>query len=188
MKLNYFSMIPVVPNFVPPANVAVVRYGNPQIVGGVTQTTTTTTTNGVNASVNVGGVGVSVNISEPNTSITYTETTTTTTNGVQQQNTAGCTNARAMAQSNFNSALNSVKNQGFDETRLKSAKQIVSANCLSAAQVAQMCGTFAFEQSKLDFAKFAYTYCIDPGNYFKVNDVFEFSSSVDELSEYVSGR
>lgn len=196
MKLNYFSMIPVAPDFIPPANVNVIRFGAPRpvqpvVVGGVTQTTTTTTTtNGVNAAVNVGGVGVSININEPNMAVTHQQTTTTTTTsgGFEEPVQQGCLGARAMAPNNFNSALNSVKNQNFDDTRLRTAKQIASANCLSASQIAQMCQAFAFEQAKLDFAKFAFPYCTEPNNYFRVNDVFEFSSSVDELSQYVSGQ
>lgn len=195
MKLNYFSMIPVAPDFIPPSNVKVIRYGTPAppppVTGGVTQTTTTTTTtNGVNAGINMGGVGVSININDPGMSVTHSQTTTTTTTsgGTYVEPVAeGCVNGRAMAQNNFNGALNSVKNQNFDDTRLKTAKQIVSANCLTAAQIAQMCKVFGFEQSKLDFAKFAFPYCTDPNNYYKVNDVFEFSTSVDELSDYVSG-
>jgi hypothetical protein len=47
---------------------------------------------------------------------------------------------------------------------------------------------FTFEDNKLELAKFAYDYCIDRENYYRVNDVFTFSSSKDELSRFLQGR
>jgi hypothetical protein len=200
VTLNYFSMAPVVQNYRAPSNVTVVRYGGAPVQQGtvVTQTTTTTTgtNNTVGANVNVGGINVGVNVTDPTLNTTVTHTTTTTqTNTNTNTNTrptepavVGCRNAYAMSSSDFSSALGSVKGQGFDETRLKSAKQIAGSNCLNAGQIKQLCEVFGFEATKLDFAKFAYEHCTEPNNYFKVNDVFGFSSSVDELNEYISGK
>ena len=39
---------------------------------------------------------------------------------------------------------------------------------------------------KLDLAKFAYGYTYDIGNYFKVSQALDFSSSVEELNDYIS--
>lgn len=44
------------------------------------------------------------------------------------------------------------------------------------------------ESDKLEYAKFAYNYCIDKNNYWEINDVFNFSSSVDKLNEYISTK
>ena len=84
--------------------------------------------------------------------------------------------------------LATVKKQGFDETRLKTAKQIASSNCLNTNQIIQICQTFGFEETKLDFAQFAYDYCVEPKNYFKLNNIFGFSSSVDTLTDYVQSK
>ena len=75
-----------------------------------------------------------------------------------------------------------------DLTRLKTAKQIAGSNCLSTGQIVEICKVFGFEETKLDFAKFAYDHCTEKQNYFKVNNVFGFSSSVDDLTNYISGR
>ena len=154
MKLNYFSAIPVQPNFIPASNVHVIHYGQPNQVViqqqqtiGTTHTTTIHEGIGVGANVNVDGVGigVNVNISDPiGTSVTQTTTTTTiNSDGTDAQNqqqvsNRGCTRRNAISQSNFSNALASVKNQGFDETRLKVAKQIASANCLNVNQIIQI--------------------------------------------------
>lgn len=197
-----FSAVPVRQGFVAPSNVYVVHSGAPATTTvvttpatTVTQTTTTQTTGGaVGANVNVGGVNMNVTVTDPllNTNVTTTHTTTTTTTNShvvnEQAVPVGCVGAYPMGGGDFSSALSTVKNQGFDETRLKTAKQIASGNCLSAGQIAEICKVFGFEETKLDFAKFAYDHCTEPKNYFKINNVFGFSSSVDDLTDYISKK
>lgn len=199
MKMNYFSSIPVQPNFVPASNVHVVHYGQPRPVGGVNQTTTTTTTQvggtNVGVGVNVGGInmGISINDNMGGDVVTQTQTTTTThSNSNHDQHydepVRGCGGHSCMTPGNFNAALATIKKQSFEDTRLKTAKQVISANCLNVDQIIQIANTFSFEDNKLEFAKYAYDYCIEPRNYFKLNGIFTFSSNVDELSDYVQSR
>lgn len=213
MKLNYFSSIPVQPDFIPPSNVYVVRYGQPAAppmnphgvgAGGVSQTTTTTTTTtsgGVmGAQVNVGGINMGVTIVDPDAGITSTRTTqttttttttgggTTTTGNPATPTVRGCASAFAMSSTNFNNALSTVRNQSFDESKLKTAKQIAGANCLSVSQISQLAKLISFEDSRLEFAKFAYDRCTEPANYFNLNNIFSFSSNVDDLTEYIQSR
>jgi len=98
----------------------------------------------------------------------------------------GCQNL--ISATEYNQMLNNVKSQSFDDTQLKVAKQIITGRCLTVQQVKGLAETFNFEQSRLDFAKFAYAYTHDKGNYFQVNEVFDFDSSVEELSDYTAGR
>ena len=205
LKMNYFSSIPVRPDFIPPSNVHVIHYGQPQQVivqqtGGVSQTTTTTTTqNGgtnIGVGVNIGGInmGVSINDNMGNGSVTQTTTTTSSSNthsgnhGNNVQPIRGCGGNSCMTAGNFNAALATIKKQSFEDTRLKTAKQVITANCLNVNQIIQIANLFNFEDNKLDFAKYAYDYCIEPRNYFKLNGIFNFSSNVDELSDYVQSR
>ena len=196
LKLNFFSEIPVDRRYVAPKNIHVVHYGNPEPVRTISQTTTTTTvgnTGGVGMGVNVGGVSMNVSINEPRG--VYTETTTTTIDHSNQNsgnqnlgNSRGCNNKNPMNSSDFNSALASVNKQNFDETKLKVAKQIVQANCLDVNQIKQIATTINFEETKLEFVKFAYDYCTEKKNYFRLNDIFSFSENVDELTEYVQNK
>jgi hypothetical protein len=201
MKMNYFSAIPVVPDFIPPSNVHVIHYGQPiapPVRGGVSQTTTTTTQVGgtnVGVGVNIGGVnmGISINDGIGNGVVTQTTTTTTTnhSNNIDvhhDEPIRGCGGSSCMTPGNFNAALATIKNQSFEDTRLKTAKQVITANCLNVDQIIQIANTFSFEDNKLDFAKYAYDFCIEPRNYFKLNGIFSFSSNVDELSDYVQSR
>lgn len=212
MKLNFFAVIPVDQAYIAPSNVYVRHWGRPetqqvvvvQPAGTVTQTTTTTTTAGTGMSAGVGvningvGVGMTVNVQDgmPVSNTTVSQTTTTTTTGGSnvivaepaQQGGSGCSRNRPMAGDNFTNALATIKKISFDDTRLSTAKQISKSNCLSTAQIVQICEIFSFEETKLDFAKFAYDRCTDTKNYFNVNNIFTFSSNVESLSTYVSSK
>lgn len=215
MKMNYFSSMPVVQGYLPPSNVHVIHYGQPREViivkeqqqipvrGEVTQTTTTTTqTGGVNVGVgiNVGGInmGVSINDSMGGEVVTQTTTTTSSSNTGNNNNNnnnnhydstpIGCNGNSCMTSGNFNAALSTIKKQNFEDTKLKTAKQVITSNCLNVDQIILIANLFNFEDNKLDFAKFAYDYCIEQKNYFKLNGIFNFSSNADELSDYVQSK
>ncbi len=85
----------------------------------------------------------------------------------------------------FASALQTVKNKSFDDDKLTIAKQIALSNCLLTEQVKKLALQFSFEDNKLEFAKFAYIHTYDPENYFKLNDIFNFSSNIEELNDYI---
>ena len=82
----------------------------------------------------------------------------------------------------------SISSKGFDETKLSTAKQAVKANCMSVAQIKEVMSLFGFEETKLDFAKYAYEFCTDKNNYYMVGDAFSFSSSTDELNEFIESK
>lgn len=183
----------IVYNQVPPNDGIVIR-------GGITTTTTTTTTttggtNVVGATVDVGGVGMNVVITDNTggmttgtTTTTYSTTTTTTTTGgtTGQVITEGC--VYPMTSGDFNSAKGSISSKSFEDSKLTTAKQIVDANCLTSQQVKEIMGLFSFEESKLDFAKYAYNKVTDPNNYYKINDAFTFESSISELDSYIKSN
>ena len=198
----------------PAEGTSVIVYQAAPVDGSVTQTTSTTTTtsgspDGVNINMNVGmgGMGGGVNINTSGMDIGSTTTTTTTrttttsttsTNGDVYEQPApqervvyvpgyngpiGC--PMPMNPTDFAGAKASISSKSFEETKLQSAKQIVGANCCTANQVKEIMRLFNFEASKLDFAKFAYKYTYDQKNYYKVNDAFEFESSISELTTFI---
>jgi hypothetical protein len=87
----------------------------------------------------------------------------------------------------FEAAKITISKASFDDSKLTIAKQIASSNCLLASQIRDIMRLFAFESTRLEFAKFAYPFCYDKGNYFLVNDAFTFSSSIDELNKFIYG-
>lgn len=205
--LRFYSQVPAQQNMLRPANCATYRFGVPnRIVGNVISTTTTSQTSSSpanNVSVQMGGIGLNVNIGQPViTNTTTTTVTTTRTGGIaqddfadddfEQGNNSNNANGRrragcnmAMNNANFEEAKRTVAANGFDETRLSTAKQIASSNCLNTNQIAALIKIFGFEESKLDFAKYAYDFCVDRNNYFKIANSFSFESSKTELNNYL---
>ncbi len=93
-----------------------------------------------------------------------------------------------MTPQDFNMAKQSISKKSFSDDKMILSKQIIRSSCLFAAQVAELMLLFTFEDDRLELAKFAYDHTYDQGNYFKVNDSFTFSTSIDELNEYIYGE
>lgn len=167
---------------------------------------------GVNMNVNVsdpdeGGAGLNMNINvndgsmgaTTTTSRTTTRTTTRvvsssssysdggyTTTAPPPSNNGGC--MYPMSASDFAGAKSTISKSSFDDTKLSTAKTIISHNCLSTAQVMEICKMFSFEENKLAFAKEAYSRTTDRNNYYKVGSIFTFDSNKTELNEFISGQ
>ena len=168
-------------------------------------TTTTTTApagNNANVGMNANGVNfnmnVNVNDASMNSSSSSTTTSTTTTS-------SGYTNAPPaggnvyvlegyngphncnwpMSPGDFESAKSSIKSKSFEDSKLTVAKQILGSNCMLSSQVKDVMLLFDFENTRLDFAKFAWGKTFDYGNYYKLNDAFTFESSINDLNKYI---
>lgn len=85
----------------------------------------------------------------------------------------------------FNEAIRVINNENFDEKRLAMAERIIAANPMSTRQIASICKQFNFESNRLEFAKYAYRRCVDPNNYFLIDEVFNFDSSKKELYKFI---
>lgn len=94
-----------------------------------------------------------------------------------------------MAGASFQQALASIQKASFASDRLKQAKNVARNNCLSIEQVKLVMKSISYESDRLDFAKYAYNRCTDRPNYYLVNDAFSYSSSRDELNDFIeAGR
>lgn len=184
----------------------------------VTTTTTVDPANQENVSVgmNVGGVGMNVNVNvndggmNTGTNVQTTSSQTVTTTTVTSSSTSsgnyndgmttnpvhepipveatptGC--YRAIPTSDFSAGKASVEKQSFADTKLKVAKTFTKNNCLSVAQVKEIMGLFSFEETKFEYAKFAYDFCADKKNYYQLSDDFTFSTTVDEFNEFLESK
>ena len=149
-------------------------------------------------------VAIDVNVNGQTTSnTTIKTTTTTTTTNTRQTNTTqppppsptpapvtekkaeGC--VKAMSATDFQAAKSSISKQSFSETKMNVAKQAIKG-CLNTAQVRELIPLFSFEGDKLSFAKLAYDYTVDKNNYYTLTDLFGFSSSVDDLTEFLNSK
>lgn len=186
--------------------------------GVVQQTTVTTTTKeggtGENVSIGVGVNGVGLNMSvgvtdgtsKSTTTVTQTTTTTTTTSSTHAvpehrarpakepavysmpgyTGPVGC--GWPMNQAEYTDARQSIASKSFEEDKMTTAKQVGRDRCFTVEQVKGIVELFTFEGTKLEFAKYAYEHTFDIGNYYKLNDAFTFSSSIDELNSHIQAR
>jgi hypothetical protein len=94
---------------------------------------------------------------------------------------------QGMKPNDYNEAVRMISNESFDDTKLALAKQIISSNPMTVNQIVNICKLFSFESKKLEFAKFAYSYCTDRNKYYLLNEVFTYDSSKRELNEFIQG-
>lgn len=90
-----------------------------------------------------------------------------------------------MSPKDFDEAYALIQHESFDDTRLTIAKQVVASNMMTVNQIAQIARLFSFESNRLEFAKFAYPYCIEKNKYYLLYEVFDYDSSKQELNEYI---
>ena len=93
--------------------------------------------------------------------------------------------SRAMTNSDFTQAKETLRREWFENTRLETAKQIIDRNYFTSQQVKEMVLLFTFENNRLDIAKYAYSKTVDKGNYFMLNDAFTFNNNKEALKEYI---
>ena len=62
---------------------------------------------------------------------------------------------------------------------------MIDRNQFSADQVKSMMQVFSFENARLELAKYAYRNTMDQRNYFVVYDALSYSSSKEQLAEYL---
>lgn len=92
----------------------------------------------------------------------------------------------AMDDYRFYEALETIKDEPFAQTQMELAVFIVNNNWLTTQQIILIIDEFYFEENRLSFAKMAYIKCVDPENYIRVFNTFYFSSSKEELSQFIS--
>lgn len=209
LVLRYFSFTPAAKVLPPPPSVAVVHYNSapmPAISFGTNISTTTTSVStstninnnpeNVSAQINLGGmnVGASIQVNDNyNSGSTISSTTTTTTTNHNHINEPAQIYVEEdacipMNSNTFSSAKNSIEDQSFSDSKLSQAKTIAASNCLSSMQIKEICNIFDFEDTKLQFAKYAYDFCFDRNNYWQVNEVFDFNSTTEELNDFIKKR
>ncbi len=84
------------------------------------------------------------------------------------------------------SIMGAIDDESFDEGKMTVAKQATSKKCLTVNQIKQIMDEFSFSKNKLDFAKYGYTRCYNPDDYYQVNAAFDFDSEKKELNEYIT--
>ncbi|MBK9285925.1 MAG: DUF4476 domain-containing protein [Sphingobacteriaceae bacterium] len=174
---------------------------------------TTTSTNGpgsenISINLNIGEAGMNMNVGGMNATQTSMQTTssstvTTTTRTSGSMNSAGSVNETsasaastksnagcnvAMTSGSFESMKKSVESKPFADTKMSTAKLATKNSCLSVVQVKSICALFSMDDDKLTYAKFAYDYCVDKANYYKVSEAFSFDNTTEEFNHFLEAK
>lgn len=184
-----------------------VRTTTTTVTTGTSVSAGTSVTAGGATGVNVTAGGVSAGVSVGTTSTTVTTTTSSVSSTIAADPLSeghheahgddvyimpgyngpyGC--HRPMSDREFQSVKTSISTKSFEDDKLIIAKQVTGSNCLLCSQIKEIMKLFSFEDTRLEYAKFAYRFAFDQGNYYQLNDAFQFSSSISDLDEYIHGR
>ena len=164
---------------------------------------------GVGVTISMDGTSIDMDVEESETTtttttttITSSETTMTTDTEVVEVGNAKLTKPAPaipgyngqigcdwpMTDGDLDAMKRSISSKDFEDSKFTIAKQATRSKCLKAEQVAEIMKLFDFEETKLDYAKYAYDYTYDQDNYYLVNDSFEFEFTIDELNEYLENK
>lgn len=166
----------------------------------VTQTSARTRANSEQVNIQMGAgeqrIGINIDITHPTDDIEmglsetvqevdYSTEMTPAPPAAKEEVVIGCA---PMASQGFAGAKKSISSKSFADDKMTTALQVLKGNCMSSSQIVEVIGLFSFEDDKLSFAKAAYDRCSDPENYWKVNDAFTFSDSIEQLDEYLQSK
>lgn len=81
-----------------------------------------------------------------------------------------------------------VEDRITDTERMKLMQSVLADRTYYSVQVRTMLNWLSFESTRLDFAKWSYTRVVDKQDYWKLEDVFSFSSSKDEFNKHINQK
>ena len=81
--------------------------------------------------------------------------------------------------------METLRKQDFDEKKLEVAKLAVTLCPFTTEDLARVATLFTFDDQRLEFLEYAYYYCADQENYFRLRRSFKFETSFDELMEHL---
>jgi hypothetical protein len=91
-----------------------------------------------------------------------------------------------MHEGQFRNMLAAMDHSGFESTKLQIARQAIeSSGIVNTEQIRAMLIRLDFESSRLKLARIAYPFTADPENYYGLFDLFQFDSSIRELSQMI---
>jgi|GEM_PF-836401 len=88
----------------------------------------------------------------------------------------------------FDDLLSRVKNEAFDDQKLKVISAYSNYTALSTQQIAQLFPLFFKDDSKLLLAKQEFQYVADPHQFYLLKDAFTFMSTKDEFMKFLEGQ
>ncbi len=87
-----------------------------------------------------------------------------------------------------NKIIEVVRAETFENNKLNKAKNelLKSKKCFRNSAIRQITEEFTFENTKLTFLKYAYSFTNDKNNYYTLSSLLEYASSKTELKNYIN--
>ncbi|HRD58744.1 MAG TPA: DUF4476 domain-containing protein [Ferruginibacter sp.] len=95
---------------------------------------------------------------------------------------------KAMNERRFEQMKQSIANESFEDNKMSILKTAIRDNWISTNQATALVKLFSFENNKLHIAKHCYKYTTDYQNYYLVANAFNYSSSKQELLQYIEAN
>ena len=93
--------------------------------------------------------------------------------------------SRSISNEDFFAAERVMERENFDDARLLYAKRLMDETYLCAEQVKELARFFSFDNSRLDFAKYAYNRTTDKNNFSVVCNAFSSGNGRDQLMNFI---
>jgi len=84
--------------------------------------------------------------------------------------------------------IQTIRSRDSERTRLSIARDVVSSGSIRAEDLKRLLQQFDYENTQVEFAKFAYEYVCDKEHFYYIYDLFRSDSSVQELERYAGRR
>ncbi|MBL7730825.1 MAG: DUF4476 domain-containing protein [Chitinophagaceae bacterium] len=97
-------------------------------------------------------------------------------------------NNRPVNETDFARIKSAIAAEYYDDDKLTMAKVVLKENWFTADQIKQLTNVFFYDDKKLAFAKYAYDFCTDKGNYYTVAQALYYDNNKKELLNYIAGR
>ncbi len=98
----------------------------------------------------------------------------------------GC--AKTLSSADFSNLREEIKDVTFEDNRMKIAKKLTKEVCLSKAQIKEITQIFAFEGTRIEYLKYAYSFCYDKQDYYQLGSVLNFSKTKEDLNDFLKDK
>lgn len=145
---------------------------------------------GINVSFNVGQTGVQANSTVSTYSSTVTTTSNTTTSSTATPDDVAPTVVVdcQLTTGSYNNLVRSIQEKPYEDTKFSTARLGIKGKCVTVDQVAGLVRLFNYEDTRLDFAKYAYDFVSDIDEYYRVADAFNFEATKGDLLEFIESK
>ncbi|HBH05401.1 MAG TPA: hypothetical protein DDX92_02215 [Flavobacteriales bacterium] len=91
-----------------------------------------------------------------------------------------------MNEEKFHEAVDVIRKDEIQNSKMSLAKKVISDNCLSTKQLRVLLSALDYESDRLDLAKFAWPQTYDQENFYMLNDVFTYPNTIEEIDRFIN--